>query len=104
MFTKAEKNDLKQDAKDDVSLLADTLDALLNAGEKTTKEELEELRKNAKNTLKEARARAGGSSRLGQYARETAVQTKNYVVDKPWQSLGITTAVGIVVGVLLSRR
>ncbi len=104
MFTKAEKDDLQRDIKDDVSLLADTLDELLSTSEKTTKEQLDALRSKAKDVLKDARARAGGTSRIGQYARETAIQTKDYVVDKPWQSLGITAAVGIVLGVLLSRR
>lgn len=104
MFTKAEKNAVQHDVKDDVSLLADTLDELLSTSEKTTKDQLDALRIKAKGVLKDARARAGGSSRISDYARETAIQTKNYVVEKPWQSLGITTAVGIVLGVLLSRR
>jgi ElaB/YqjD/DUF883 family membrane-anchored ribosome-binding protein len=30
--------------------------------------------------------------------------TADYVRDKPWQSLGIAAAVGLVVGVLLGRR
>ncbi|TKI05301.1 DUF883 family protein [Martelella alba] len=104
MFTKAEKDDIQRDIKDDVSLLADTLDELLNTSEKTTKEQLDALRSKAKGVLKDARSRAGGNGRLSQYARDTAIQTKNYVVEKPWQSLGITTAVGIILGVLLTRR
>jgi ElaB/YqjD/DUF883 family membrane-anchored ribosome-binding protein len=104
MFTKTEKEDIQRDFKDDVSLLADTLDELLSTSEKTTKEQLDALRSKAKSVLRDARARTSASSRLGQYAIDTAVQTKNYVVEKPWQSLGITTAVGIVLGVLLSRR
>src|SRR5476649_652252 len=103
MFTKAEKDDLQRDVKEDVSLLADTLDELLSTSERTSKEQLDALRSKAKDVLKDARSRAGGGpSRIGQYARETAIQTKDYVVDKPWQSLGITAAVGIVLGVLLS--
>ncbi|MEA9391417.1 DUF883 family protein [Acerihabitans sp. TG2] len=104
MFTKVEENNLQREVKDDVSLLADTLDELLSASEKTTKEQLDVLRSKAKDVLKETRSRASGTSRISQYARETAVQTKDYVVDKPWQSLGITAALGIVLGVLLSRR
>ncbi len=104
MFTKSEKEDLQRDVKDDVSLLADTLDELLKSSEKGTKDELDALRIKAKSVLKDARLRAKSGNSLGQYARDTAIQTKNYVVEKPWQSLGITTAVGIVLGVLLSRR
>jgi len=105
MFTKVEENNLQREVKDDVALLADTLDELLSTSEKATKEQLDALRSKAKDVLKDARSRAGGgTSRISQYARETAIQTKDYVVDKPWQSLGITAAVGIVLGVLLSRR
>ncbi|XBS70668.1 DUF883 family protein [Acerihabitans sp. KWT182] len=104
MFTNTEKDDIQRGIKDDVSLLADTLDELLSTSEKTTQEQLNALRAKAKGVLKDTRARVNGTSRIGQYARDTATQTKNYVVEKPWQSLGITTAVGIVLGVLLSRR
>ncbi|WP_041867160.1 glycine zipper domain-containing protein [Sodalis glossinidius] len=111
MFTKTEKQDIQLDFKDDVSLLADTLDSLLKATDKTTQDELSDLQAKTRRALRDTRAKLNGNSRIGQYARDgaqydrdAAVQTKNFVVGKTWHSLGITTAVGIVVGVLLARR
>lgn len=111
MFTKTEKRDVQLDFKDDVSLLADTLNSLLKTTDKTTQEELSDLQAKARRALRDTCAKLNGNSHIGQYARDgaqyardAAVQTKNVVVEKPWHSLGITTAVGIVLGILLTRR
>ncbi|WP_236851741.1 hypothetical protein [Candidatus Sodalis pierantonius] len=48
MFTNTEKQDVQLDFKDDVSLLADTLDSLLKTTDKTTQEELSDLQAKAR--------------------------------------------------------
>ena len=37
-------------------------------------------------------------------ARHTAEVTNSYVHERPWQSMGIVAAVGILIGVALARR
>lgn len=43
-------------------------------------------------------------SQLAERAKALLEDTADYVRDKPWQSLGIAAAVGLVVGVFLGRR
>jgi ElaB/YqjD/DUF883 family membrane-anchored ribosome-binding protein len=53
------------------------------------------------------RAQAGLDDLETQLAERTKAlldDAAGYVRDKPWQSLGIAAAVGLVVGVLLGRR
>ena len=37
-------------------------------------------------------------------AKATARATDEYVRDNPWQALGVAAAVGVLVGLLMSRR
>jgi ElaB/YqjD/DUF883 family membrane-anchored ribosome-binding protein len=37
-------------------------------------------------------------------ARDAAKQADEFVHDKPWQAVGVAAAVGLVVGLLISRR
>jgi ElaB/YqjD/DUF883 family membrane-anchored ribosome-binding protein len=37
-------------------------------------------------------------------ARDAARQADQFVHDKPWQAVGIAAAVGLVAGLLISRR
>jgi ElaB/YqjD/DUF883 family membrane-anchored ribosome-binding protein len=51
---------------------------------------------------KESVTRAGGA--LAQRARSGASATDQYVREQPWQAIGATAAVGLLVGFLLGRR
>ncbi|CNF20870.1 putative inner membrane protein [Yersinia nurmii] len=102
MFKKSEK--VERNIDQDVNLLADTLDDVLRSSGDKTKEELEKVRQNAEGVLRDARARFSGSTSLTQHARDVAGNADSYVRDKPWQGVGIGAAVGVVLGVLLSRR
>lgn len=51
MFTETEKQDVQLDFKDDVSLLADTLDSLLKTTDKTTQDELSDLQAKARRRI-----------------------------------------------------
>ena len=85
--------------------LADTLDEVLSSSGEKSKAELDKLRSKAQSALKETRARLGESGdRIAQTTREAAERTDVYVRDNPWTSVGIGAAVGVVLGVLLTRR
>jgi len=85
--------------------LADTLDEVLSSSGEKSKAELDKLRSKAQSALKDTRARLGESGdRIAQSTREAAERTDVYVRDNPWTSVGIGAAIGVVLGVLLTRR
>lgn len=85
--------------------LADTLEEVLgNSGEKS-KEELSRLRTKAEKALRNSRDRLGDTGDvIARQTREAAARTDEYVRDNPWASVGIGAAIGVVLGVLMSRR
>lgn len=85
--------------------LADTLEEVLgNSGEKS-KEELSKLRTKAEKALRNSRDRLGDTGDvIARQTREAAARTDEYVRDNPWSSVGIGAAIGVVLGVLMSRR
>ncbi|MBS5772268.1 MAG: DUF883 domain-containing protein [Enterobacter cloacae] len=85
--------------------LADTLEEVLgNSGEKS-KEELSKLRTKAEKALRNSRDRLGDTGDvIARQTREAAARTDEYVHDNPWASVGIGAAIGVVLGVLMSRR
>ncbi|MDX7986999.1 DUF883 domain-containing protein [Xenorhabdus sp. 12] len=94
-----------EELRDELQALADTLEEVLNGSADKSKAELEKLRDKAEKTLKGARATLdeAGDKLIGQ-TKEIAGQADSYVRDNPWTGVGIGAAVGIVLGVLLSRR
>lgn len=85
--------------------LADTLEEVLNASADKSKTELEKLRGKAEKALKESRHRLGDTSdAIAQQTREAAAKADDYVRENPWTGVGIGAAVGIVIGILMSRR
>ena len=75
--------------------LADTLEEVLSSSGEKSKEELSKIRSKAEQALKESRYRLGetGDAIADEYVREN-----------PWTGVGIGAVVGLVLGVLLSRR
>ena len=85
--------------------LADTLEEVLSSSGDKSKEELGKSRSKAEHALKESRARLGETSDvIARQTREAAAHADKYVRDNPWTGVGIGAAVGVVLGVLLSRR
>ena len=85
--------------------LADTLEEVLTTSGEKSKTELDKLRSKAQSALKDPRARLGDSGdRIAHTTREAADRADVYVRDNPWTSVGIGAAVGVVLGVLLTRR
>ncbi|NJC99696.1 DUF883 family protein [Candidatus Erwinia dacicola] len=85
--------------------LADTLEELLSTSTEKSKTELDKLRSKAQSALKDTRSCLDDSGdRIAQTTREAAERTDIYVRDNPWTSVGVGAAVGVVLGVLLTRR
>ena len=85
--------------------LADTLEEVLSTSGDKSKEELSKLRSKAEKSLQESRYRLGETGdAIARQTREAAARTDEYVRENPWASVGIGAAIGVVLGVLLTRR
>ena len=99
------KENVTDDLRAELKTLADTLEEVLNSSADKSKEEMGKLRSKAESALKESRARLGETSEaILRQTRATAAQADDYVRETPWTGVGIGAAVGLVLGVLLSRR
>lgn len=90
---------------EDLKVVMQDAEALLKATSAQTGEKLQEVRARAEESLRKAQARLSQMEEEAvKRAREVADVTKEYVRDNPWQSVGIAAGVGLLVGLLLSRR
>ncbi len=101
MTTEAGIEQLMQDLK---AVVGDA-EALLAATAGAVGERVADARRRAGESLEQARARLGTLEReLGTRARAAAGDVEDYVRDNPWQTIAAAAALGLLVGVLVSRR
>jgi ElaB/YqjD/DUF883 family membrane-anchored ribosome-binding protein len=80
-------------------------EALLKATSAQTGDRIQEVRAHAEKSLREAKARLGEVEEQAlRRAREMADATQEYVRDNPWRSVGVAAGVGLLLGMLISRR
>ncbi len=78
---------------------------MLSSGTEKSKSELDKLRHKARVALDSSRERLGESGeRLAATTREAAQKADGYVRDNPWHGVGIGAAIGVAIGMLISRR
>ncbi len=78
---------------------------LLAATAGQTDSRIAELRSRARENLSLAREKlADADAAVRARARYAAEATDEYVHDRPWSAIGAAAAVGVLLGVLLSRR
>ncbi|HUL56152.1 MAG TPA: DUF883 family protein [Usitatibacter sp.] len=86
------------------NVVADTQE-LLKTMENEGGAQLDAARERAKSTIESARRTLGELQQSVQDSARIAVQTTDgYVRNNPWQAVGISAAVGAVVGFLVARR
>lgn len=80
-------------------------EALLAATAAHTGAAAEQARARVEDTLRQAKQRLGDLPEdwLAN-ARQAAASTERYVQQHPWQSLGIAAGIGMIIGLLVSRR
>lgn len=89
----------------DLKTVMQDAEALLKATSAQTGEKIQEVRARAEASLREAQARLRGlEDEALKRAREVADATEEYVRENPWQSVGIAAGIGLLLGLLLSRR
>lgn len=88
--------------------LSDTLEEVLSSSGEKSKEELSKIRSKAEQALKQSRYRLGETgdaiANIAKQTRVAAARADEYVRENPWTGVGIGAAIGVVLGVLLSRR
>lgn len=82
----------------DVRVLASDVEELLKATATQTGEKIAEARAHAQAAIANARATAI------EQGRHAAHATDQYVHQNPWTSIGISAGVGLLIGLLISRR
>lgn len=86
------------------SVLAD-LETLLQETAQTGGEKLTAIRAKAEQSLDAAKANmADAPASVLNKAKEAATAADDYVQDNPWRSIGLAASVGLIVGLLISRR
>jgi ElaB/YqjD/DUF883 family membrane-anchored ribosome-binding protein len=91
------------DLMDDLRKVVQDTEALLRASEGQIGEKADDARLRVRAALESARARL--KNMQGAEMGEEAVRaTETDVRDNPWQALGIAAGVGLVLGLLLTRR
>lgn len=99
-------------ADNTTSTLLDESQDLLHKTEKlladaasATGREAEALQARIISSLREAKERLGAAEQIAlDKAKAAAKVTDAYVHENPWKAIGIGTAVGVVIGMLIARR
>jgi len=97
----ANREKLVEDMRNVISDAEDLLRATANqAGEKiaVARERIQDSLHQAKVKLAEAEAL------VTEHARQAARYTDEYVHDNPWRAIGIAAGIGLLLGLLISRR
>lgn len=90
---------------EDLHTVIRTAESLLTATAAQTGERMDEVRARAEESIADAKARlAGVEAEALKRAQALADDTDQYVRQNPWQAVGVAAGVGLVLGLLLSRR
>lgn len=89
----------------DLKTVMNDAEALLRATSAQTGEKIQEIRARAEESLRQAKGRLSEiEEEAMKRAREVADAADEYVRENPWQAVGIAAGIGLLLGVLLSRR
>jgi ElaB/YqjD/DUF883 family membrane-anchored ribosome-binding protein len=89
----------------DLQAVVRDAEALLKATAGQAGDKVQEVRTRAEETLKQARSSLDSVEDLAvQRAKEMAGQAEDYVRENPWQAVGVAAGIGLLLGLILSRR
>lgn len=90
---------------DDLTTVIRDAESLLRATASQTGDRIEEIRARAEQSVRQAKERlASIEDEALAHARELAGEADQYVRGNPWQAVGIAAGIGLVLGLLMSRR
>jgi ElaB/YqjD/DUF883 family membrane-anchored ribosome-binding protein len=89
----------------DLQAVVRDAEALLKATAGLAGEKVQEVRARAEETIKNARTRIDSvEDDALRRAKELAMTAEGYVRENPWQAVGVAAGVGLLLGLLLSKR
>jgi ElaB/YqjD/DUF883 family membrane-anchored ribosome-binding protein len=95
----------KEQLISDFKVVAADVEALIKATANQGGESLANLRGKAEQSLATAKAKmADAQEAIVEKGKVAAKATDEYVHDNPWKSIGLSAAVGLVIGLLIGRR
>ena len=90
---------------EDLQTVIRDAEGLLRATAAQGGEKIQEVRTRAEESVRQAKDRLAGLEQDAlQRAEALATDADQFVRSKPWQAVGIAAGVGLVLGLLLSRR
>ncbi len=90
---------------DDFKSVVADLEALLQETAHTGGEKMTAIRAKAEQSIDAAKASmADAPVAMLNKAKEAATATDDYVQANPWRAIGLAASVGVIIGLLLSRR
>jgi ElaB/YqjD/DUF883 family membrane-anchored ribosome-binding protein len=90
---------------DDLTAVIREAENLLRATAAQTGDKVQEVRARAEESVRQAKARLEGIEEEAiERARVLAGDADHYVRGNPWTAVGIAAGVGLVLGLLMSRR
>ena len=90
---------------DDLTTVIRDAENLLRATAAQTGDRVEEIRAKAEESVRPAKARLDGIEEVAlKHARVLAGEADEFVRGNPWQAIGIAAGVGLVLGLLMTRR
>ena len=89
----------------DLQTVVEDAEALLHATAAQTGERVDGIRARAQESLKRAKSRLlEAEGEALEQVRQAAATADEYVHENPWQAVGVAAGVGILLGLLISRR
>ena len=89
----------------DLQAVVEDAEALLQATAAQTGERVDGIRARARESLQQARSRLGEvKGEALEQVQEAAASADEYVRENPWQVVGVAAGVGLLLGLLISRR
>ena len=90
---------------EDLQVVVHDAEALLKATAAQTGEKIQEARARTEVSLRRIRARLGEvEDEALKRARALAGEAEEYVHTNPWQAVGAAAGIGVLLGLLMSRR
>ena len=104
-MTTATPNGNKAKLASDLRQVFDDVDTLLSQAATTTGQQAQELRERASTTLRNARYKLQDiQANAVESSKAAARATDDWVHDNPWGAVGVAAGLGLVLGLLISRR
>ena len=90
---------------EDLRTVVEDTESLLKATAGQAGEKIQNLRGRAQETMAAARQRLSSLEREGmRRAKAAAARSDEYVHENPWSAIGIAAGIGLLLGLLMSRR